>query len=118
MTLYVEGRLDDVIVRGGENLSPGEIEDTLLEHPAVRDCAVVGVRDEEWGEVVAAVVVLHDGAGTDEAELSDFVVKHLRSSRRPTIVEIRDSLPVSDTGKVLKRVLRDELAARRPVAST
>jgi acyl-CoA synthetase (AMP-forming)/AMP-acid ligase II len=110
--LYVEGRLDDVIVRGGENLSPGEIEDVLLEHPAVRECAVVGVRDEEWGEVVAAVIVLHDGAAADESELSDFVVSRLRSSRRPAIVDIRSSLPVSDVGKVLKRVLRDELAAR------
>ncbi len=107
--LYVEGRLDDVIVRGGENLSPGEIEDVLLEHPVVRECAVVGIRDEEWGEVVAAVVVPHDGHVADEQELSDFVVAHLRSSRRPAVIDVRTSLPVSDTGKVLKRVLRDEL---------
>ena len=59
--LFVEGRLDDVIVRGGENLSPGEIEDVLLSHAAVADCAVIGVPDEEWGEAVAAVVVLHQG---------------------------------------------------------
>jgi len=110
--LYVEGRLDDVIVRGGENLSPGEIEDVLLQHPAVRECAVVGVRDQEWGEVVAAVIVPHAGAVADEQELSDFVVSQLRSSRRPAIIDIRSSLPISDTGKVLKRVLRDELAAR------
>jgi acyl-CoA synthetase (AMP-forming)/AMP-acid ligase II len=117
--LYVEGRLDDVIVRGGENLSPGEIEDVVLEHPSVRECAVVGVRDEQWGEVVAVAVVLHDGAVCGEQELSDFVVSHLRSSRRPAIVDIRDSLPVSDTGKVLKRVLRDELAARhRPTTAS
>jgi acyl-CoA synthetase (AMP-forming)/AMP-acid ligase II len=110
--LYVDGRLDDVIVRGGENLSPGEIEDVLLEHPVVRDCAVVGIRDEEWGEVVAAVVVPHVGRVADEQELSDFVVSHLRSSRRPAVIDIRSSLPVSDTGKVLKRILRDELAAQ------
>ena len=116
--LYVEGRLDDVIVRGGENLSPGEIEDVLLEHPAVRDCAVVGVRDEEWGEVVAAVVVLHDGFVADEHELSDFVVSRLRSSRRPAIIDVRSSLPVSETGKVLKRIMRDELTARRQSAAS
>ena len=90
--LYVEGRIDDVIVRGGENLSPGEIEDVLLEHPAVRECAVVGIPDEEWGEVVAAVVVPHDGHVVDEQELSDFVVvalafvpatgRHRRSAAR------------------------------------
>ena len=112
--LYVEGRLDDVIVRGGENLSPGEIEDVLLDHPAVRECAVVGVRDQEWGEVVAAVIVPHDGMVADHREIGDFVVSRLRSSRRPAIVDIRTSLPVSDTGKVLKRVLRDELASRHP----
>ena len=59
--LFVEGRLDDVIVRGGENLSPGEIEDVLLMHAAVADCAVIGIPDEEWGEAVAAVIVLHEG---------------------------------------------------------
>jgi acyl-CoA synthetase (AMP-forming)/AMP-acid ligase II len=113
--LYVEGRLDDVIVRGGENLSPGEIEDVLLEHPAVRECAIVGIRDEEWGEVVAAAVVPHDGRAVDEKELSDFVVAHLRSSRRPAVIDIRSSLPLNDSGKVLKRVLRDELAAHHQV---
>jgi acyl-CoA synthetase (AMP-forming)/AMP-acid ligase II len=59
--LFLEGRADDVIVRGGENLSPGEIEDVLLEHEAVADSAVVGIPDEQWGEAVAAVVVLHHG---------------------------------------------------------
>ena len=60
--LFLEGRIDDVIVRGGENLSPGEIEDVLLEHPSVADCAVVGVPDEQWGEAVAAVIVPREGA--------------------------------------------------------
>ena len=60
--LFVEGRIDDVIVRGGENLSPGEIEDVLLQHPSVREACVLGVPDTEWGEIVAAVVVAADGA--------------------------------------------------------
>jgi acyl-CoA synthetase (AMP-forming)/AMP-acid ligase II len=109
--LYVDGRLDDVIVRGGENLSPGEIEDVLLEHPAVREAAVVGLPDREWGEVVAAIVVPHDDATVSEQELSDHVVAHLRSSRRPAVVELRTALPLNDTGKVLRRILRDELVA-------
>jgi fatty-acyl-CoA synthase len=108
--LYVEGRLDDVIVRGGENLSPGEIEDVLLAHDAVSEAVVVGVPDDEWGEAVAAVVVLHPGASATPDELSDWVVAHLRSSRRPAVVEIREQLPISDTGKVLRRVVRQELS--------
>jgi acyl-CoA synthetase (AMP-forming)/AMP-acid ligase II len=104
------GRMDDVIVRGGENLSPGEIEDVLLQHPAVREAAVVGVPDNEWGEVVAAVVVLHEGHVVGADELSDHVVSQLRSSRRPAIVQIRQELPMNDTGKVLRRVLRDEFS--------
>jgi acyl-CoA synthetase (AMP-forming)/AMP-acid ligase II len=114
--LYVTGRMDDVIVRGGENLSPGEIEDVLVQHPAVAEAAVVGVPDEEWGEVVAAVVVPHAGATVTPAEIVDHVVAHLRSSRRPAIVDVRDALPVNDTGKVLRRVLRAELTARREAA--
>jgi len=110
--LYVEGRLDDVIVRGGENLSPGEIEDVLLAHGAVSEAVVVGVPDEEWGEAVAAVVVLHVGASATPDELSEWVVAHLRSSRRPAVLEIHDQLPYSDTGKVLRRVVREELGVR------
>jgi acyl-CoA synthetase (AMP-forming)/AMP-acid ligase II len=112
--LYVTGRLDDVIVRGGENLSPGEIEDVLLQHDAVRDACVLGIPDTEWGEAVAAVVVLHDDAHADPDELADWVVTHLRSSRRPSLVVFRTELPQNDTGKVLRRVLRDELAASEP----
>jgi acyl-CoA synthetase (AMP-forming)/AMP-acid ligase II len=107
--LYVTGRLDDVIVRGGENLSPGEIEDVLLHHPAVHDACVLGVPDDEWGEAVAAVVVLEPGRAADEEELASWVVSHLRSSRRPVRIEFRDALPMNDTGKVLRRVLRAEL---------
>jgi len=108
--LFVEGRLDDVIVRGGENLSPGEIEDVLLHHDTVLEACVVGIPDDEWGEVVAAVVVLNDNTKATEVELSEWVVAHLRSSRRPSIVEFRTELPYSDTGKVLRRVLREELS--------
>ncbi len=109
--LYIEGRIDDVIVRGGENLSPGEIEDVLLQHPAVREAAVVGIPSDEWGEAVAAFVVLHDGAALSADEVSDWVVKHLRSSRRPERVEFRTSLPYNETGKLLRRELKAEFTA-------
>lgn len=108
--LYLSGRLDDVIVRGGENMSPGEIEDVLIAHPAVADAGVVGVPDTEWGEKVVAAVVLADGASTTEDELQDWVRKELRSSKTPQHVEIRDALPYNETGKLLRRVLKAELA--------
>jgi len=109
--LFLEGRVDDVIVRGGENMSPGEIEDVLLEHPAVADCAVIGVPDEQWGEAVAAVVVLAPGAaeGVGEAELQKWVKARLRSSRTPQRIEFRDELPYNETGKLLRRKVRADL---------
>lgn len=110
--LFVHGRLDDVIVRGGENLSPGEIEAVMLEHPAVAEAAVVGVPDEEWGEKVVAAVVLDEGASVDEAELQAFVRARLRSTRTPELIEFRRELPFNETGKLLRRVLREELAGR------
>lgn len=104
--LFIEGRIDDVIVRGGENLSPGEIEDVLLQHPAVREAAVVGIPSDEWGEAVGAFVVLHDGQSMTAQEVSDWIVKHLRSSRKPEHVEFRAELPYNETGKLLRRELK------------
>jgi acyl-CoA synthetase (AMP-forming)/AMP-acid ligase II len=108
--LFVEGRLDDVIVRGGENLSPGEIEDVLILHPAVAEAAVFGVPSDEWGEAVAAVVVLNSGHQTDPAELRAWVSGRLRSTRAPERIEFRAELPYSETGKLLRRVLKVELS--------
>jgi acyl-CoA synthetase (AMP-forming)/AMP-acid ligase II len=108
--LFLDGRSDDVIVRGGENISPGEIEDVLLDHPAVQDAAVVAVPDEEWGETIAAVIVLGAGLQTSAEELQRWVRERLRSSRVPARIEFRELLPTNDLGKVLRRVLRDELA--------
>ena len=107
--LFLEGRTDDVIVRGGENMSPGEIEDVLLEHPAVGDVAVVGVPDVEWGEGVAAVVVLKDGKSASAQDLQDWVKKHLRSSRVPQLVRFERELPYNETGKLLRRKVRELL---------
>jgi acyl-CoA synthetase (AMP-forming)/AMP-acid ligase II len=109
--LFVHGRLDDVIVRGGENLSPGEIEAVLVEHPAVTEAAVVGIPDVEWGEQVVASVVLAEGADTSEDELRAFVRDQLRSAATPERVAFTDELPFNETGKLLRRVLRDELAS-------
>ena len=108
--LFLEGRIDDVIVRGGENLSPGEIEDVLLEHPAVADAAVVGIPDVEWGEGVAAAVVLKQGAKASADEIQGWVKRHLRSSRVPQVVRFETELPYNETGKLLRRKVREALA--------
>ena len=108
--LYLEGRLDDVIVRGAENLSPGEIEDVLVAHPSVAEAAVVGVPDDEWGEKVVAAVVAVDGEVASEAELQAWVKERLRSSKIPAHVLGCASLPYNETGKLLRRELRVRLA--------
>ncbi|MCU1395542.1 MAG: AMP-dependent synthetase and ligase [Ilumatobacteraceae bacterium] len=107
--LYLHGRLDDVIVRGGENLSPGEIESVLTGHPCVEACAVVGIPDIEWGERVVAVVVLR-GTETSEDDLRQHVRSSLRSTQTPERILFRSELPMSETGKLLRRVIRAELA--------
>lgn len=109
--LFLEGRADDVIVRGAENMSPGEIEDVLLQHAAIADAAVVGVPDEEWGEAVAAVVTLKAGQEATEEELQVWVKRYLRSSKVPQFVKFAQELPYNETGKLLRRVVRKDLAA-------
>ncbi len=106
--LFLEGRSDDVIVRGGENLSPGEIEDVLLDHACVEDAAVVGIPSDEWGESVAAVVCL-DGV-VSVSELQDWVRNRMRSSRVPESIEFWEELPYNETGKLLRRVIRERLS--------
>jgi long-chain acyl-CoA synthetase len=107
--LFLEGRADDVIVRGGENISPGEIEETLLAHPAVLDAVVVAVPSEQWGEAVAAVVVLRSGASASAEALQQWVRERLRSSRVPERLVFRRELPYNEMGKILRRVVRREL---------
>lgn len=113
--LYVDGRLDDVIVRGGENISPGEVEDVLRAHPQVADVAVLGLPDNEWGERVAAVVVPKDGPPSTE-DLAAWVKSRLRSTKTPETWAFRASLPYNDTGKLLRRQLKAEMSAQAPVA--
>ena len=108
--LFLEGRIDDIIVRGGENISPGEVEDVLSSHAAVADCAVVGVPDEQWGEAVAAAVVLRAGTTVSESELQNWVKDQLRSSRVPSHIVFRSELPYNETGKLLRRQVRAELS--------
>lgn len=111
--LYIEGRADDTIIRGGENIAPAEIEEVLRQHEAVADVAVVGLPDEEWGQIIAAVVVPRPGHELNAEELRAWARDRLRSSKTPDVVEFRDALPHTETGKLLRRVLFDELTRAR-----
>ncbi len=108
--LFVEGRLDDIIIRGGENISPGEIEAVLVSHADIREAAAIGIPDTQWGEVIAAVVVLAKGSTLSEAEVQSLVTSELRSSRSPDHVVVVDELPYNETGKLLRRTLKADLA--------
>jgi acyl-CoA synthetase (AMP-forming)/AMP-acid ligase II len=108
--LFVGGRSDDTIIRGGENIAPAEIEDVLVEHPQVREVAVVGAEDAQWGQVIVAVVVPAAGADPDVEDLRDFVRARLRGSRTPDRVVLRSELPTNATGKILRRELVSQLA--------
>jgi long-chain acyl-CoA synthetase len=101
--LFLGGRSDDTIIRGGENIAPAELEDVLIEHPHVHEVAVVGADDPEWGQAIVAVVVPVAGIDPDPDELREHVRSALRGSRTPDRVVFRDELPTNATGKVLRR---------------
>ncbi|HET8562170.1 MAG TPA: long-chain-fatty-acid--CoA ligase [Marmoricola sp.] len=104
--VYVEDRLKDMIISGGENVYSPEIERVLAEHPAVAEVAVIGVPDERWGEQVKAVVSLRPDASATAEELIGYCHEHLASFKCPKSVDVLDALPRNPTGKILKRQLR------------
>lgn len=108
--LFIEGRTDDTIIRGGENIAPREIEDVLASHPSVREIAVVGLPDEEWGERIAAAIVPTEGSSASAEEIRAWVRSRLRGSRTPDDVFFVDDLPKTDTGKVIRRELIAQLS--------
>lgn len=109
--LFLSGRADDVIVRGGENISPGEIEDVLATHPAIADSAALGVPSVEWGEAVGVAIQLHPGhPQPSDDELKKLVKDRLRSSRVPEKIIFLDQLPYNEMGKLLRREIRKHLA--------
>jgi acyl-CoA synthetase (AMP-forming)/AMP-acid ligase II len=103
--LFIDGRDDDMIISGGENLFPSEVEDLLAGHPAIREVAVVGVDDEDWGQRLKAVVVLQDDESATDDELKDYVKNNLAAFKVPREIVFVDALPRNATGKVLKRDL-------------
>ncbi|HEY2330789.1 MAG TPA: AMP-binding protein [Acidimicrobiales bacterium] len=104
--LVISDRKKDVIISGGENVSSIEVESCLFQHPAVAECAVIGVPDQHWGETVKALVVLRPGSIADEAELIAFTKERLAHFKCPTTVELREGLTRTATGKLQKFLLR------------
>ncbi len=104
--LYVVDRKKDMIITGGFNVYPSEVEQVIWAHPAIQDCAVVGIPDEKWGEAVTAVVELKDGAALDVAALIRDCKERIGGVKAPKTIEVWQSLPRSATGKVLKREIR------------
>ena len=113
--LILTGRSKDLIIRGGYNIGPGEVEDTLLGHPDVREAAVVGVPHPVLGEDVAAAVVLRDGSGATVEDLLDHAKRALADNKVPRTIVIKDALPYNQNMKVVKRDLVAELAAQAAI---
>jgi fatty-acyl-CoA synthase len=108
--ISIRDRTKDLIISGGENVYPAEVEDALYRHPAVADCGVIGVPDETWGEVGRAVVVLHDGVTAEPDELIDFLAGRIARFKVPKSVAFTDSIPRTASGKVNKAELRSRFA--------
>jgi len=104
--LFLTDRVKDMIITGGENVYPAEVENALSDHPAVADVAVIGVPDDRWGETVKAIVVPRAGAAPRPEELIAFARARLAHFKCPTSVDFADTLPRNPSGKVLRRELR------------
>jgi long-chain acyl-CoA synthetase len=103
---YIVDRKKDLIIRGGYNVYPREVEEVLYEHPKIREAAVVGVPHDEWGEEIGAAIVLHEGEELGPAEVSTFVKDRIAAYKYPRIVWFIDELPKGPTGKILKREIQ------------
>jgi len=111
--LYIHDRIKDMIITGGENVYPAEIESVLFGHPAIADVAVIGVPDAKWGEAVKAIVVKKAGAEVTPQEIIDYAREHLAHYKAPGSVDFAESLPRNPSGKILKRQLREPYWANR-----
>ncbi len=110
--LFIEGRSDDTIIRGGENIAPAEIEEVLLTHPDIDQCAVVGVPDDEWGQRIAVLVVPKAGTTLEAEAVREFARASLRGSKTPDVVAFAEALPYTETGKLLRREVQADMISR------
>ena len=106
--VFIVDRKNDLIISGGKNIYPREVEEVLYEHPGVMEATVVGVPDDYWGEAVKAVVVLKDGVTLTDKEVIEFCGRRIASYKKPKTVEFWPELPKSASGKLLRRKVRDE----------
>ena len=106
--IFLAGRSDDMIIRGGENISPEEVEDVLHSHPKIEEAAVIGIPDLEWGQQPRAIVVLKKGESATAEEIMEYCRSKLASFKRPRSVIFVDSLPRNPVGKVLRKALREQ----------
>jgi acyl-CoA synthetase (AMP-forming)/AMP-acid ligase II len=104
---YVVDRKSDMVISGGVNIYPVEIDNVIMTHPKVVDCAVIGVPDDKWGESLKAIVVLKDGETSTEQEIIDYCKDRLANYKKPKTVDFAPELPRNPSGKILKRVLRE-----------
>ena len=102
------GRVKDMIIRGGENHFPAEIENTLIEHPQVAEAAVVGIPDEKWGEVIAAFIRTEDNQPMDTDDLKSFCRRHLSPQKTPGIWRRVEAFPLTGSGKIQKFRIREK----------
>jgi acyl-CoA synthetase (AMP-forming)/AMP-acid ligase II len=106
--LFIHDRVKDMIVSGGENIYPAEVESAIFGHPAVADVAVIGVPDERWGEAVKAVIVLKPGHDRDSVEILNYARERIAGYKIPKLIDYVEALPRNPTGKILKRELREK----------
>jgi acyl-CoA synthetase (AMP-forming)/AMP-acid ligase II len=106
--IYLAGRGDDMIIRGGENISPEEVENVLHSHPKIEEASVIGIPDMEWGQEPRAVVVLKKGEVATSEEIIEYCRLKLAGFKRPRSVVFIDALPRNQMGKVLRKKLREE----------
>ena len=103
----ITGRIKDMIIRGGENIYPKEIEDFIYTHPKVKDVQVIGVPDEQYGEEIMACVIVRDGETLTEDELRDYIRSHMAKHKTPRYISFVDSFPMNAAGKILKYKMRE-----------
>ena len=108
--IFLAGRKDDMIIRGGENIAPAEVEAVLYSHPGIDEAAVIGIPDVEWGQRVAAVVVPRPGVTLSADEVAEFCRQRLASFKKPEVIHFLDALPKNPMGKILRKDLRTQLS--------
>jgi len=104
--LYIQDRIKDMIITGGENVYPAEVESAIFGHPDIADIAIIGVPDEKWGEAVKAVIVRREGSDLDEAGVIAHARERIAGFKCPKTVDFVDALPRNPSGKILRRELR------------